>query len=353
MRLGENQLRGPVSFAEGKSSASPGTALVEAEFDGVASKGGLQVTVTDKLDIDEIRMRPSWSTSCPARRSAWRRSAKERGRSVGRITGMAGVQWSASNAQVAQLSGSSVTGVNRGESAVTAQRDHQPAGRDPRGRFDCRRVGRRPGLDRDGRGREPADRRRPGVFRGEVDLQPRRASHRLFPGVRYDPLTHSLVGVSPGVSAVTFAWGDKLATASVRVLPAGVVDGRIVVEPASGVLSPGQALDLRVYVLTGDGRRIDRTASCVLSSSSPQTVSIAGNLARPSGGARRRSPPNCPSPQRRARPTSPSTASQSRRSAWSRRGLPCRSAICATPRRRPQPPRRGIAVSSTGPGRFR
>ncbi len=32
---------------------------------------------------------------------------------------MAGVQWSASNAQVAQFSGSSVTGVNRGE-AVTA-----------------------------------------------------------------------------------------------------------------------------------------------------------------------------------------------------------------------------------------
>ncbi len=43
-----------------------------------------------------------------------------------------------------------------------------------------------------------------------------------LPGVvRYDPLTHSLVGVPPGVSAVTFAWGDKLATTSVRVLPAG------------------------------------------------------------------------------------------------------------------------------------
>lgn len=107
----------------------------------------------------------------------------------------------------------------------------------------------------------------------------RRVTSALPGVVRYDPLTHSLVGVSPGAAAVTFAWGDKLATTSVRVLPVGAVHGRIVVEPASGVLSPGQALDLRVYVLTGDGRRIDRTASCLLSSSAPQTVSIAGNLA--------------------------------------------------------------------------
>lgn len=283
MRLGENQLRGPVSFAEGKIiGIAPGTALVEAEFDGVASKGGLQVTVTDKLDIDEIRIAPELVNILPGETVGLEAIGYKSGRSVGRITGMAGVQWSASNAQVAQLSGSSITGVNRGESAVTAQvgaiTSRPAAIRVVDSIADALAVdqesiemvvgeSRRIGVDL-------------GVFRGELDFSRSARVTSALPGVvRYDPLTHSLVGVSPGVSAVTFAWGDKLATASVRVLPAGVVDGRIVVEPASGVLSPGQALDLRVYVLTGDGRRIDRTASCVLSSSAPQTVSIAGNLA--------------------------------------------------------------------------
>ena len=301
MRLGENQLRGPVSFAEGKIiGISPGTALVEAEFDGVASKGGLQVTVTDKLDIDEIRIAPEVVNILPGETVGLEAIGYKSGRSVGRITGMAGVQWSASNAQVAQLSGSSVR-VNCGEAAVTAHRARSPARPRSAWSFDCRRVGRH----QDSIEMVVGESRRigvdPSVFRGEVDFSRGRVTSALPGVVRYDPLTHSLVGVSPGVSAVTFAWGDKLATTSVRVLPAGAVDGRIVVEPASGVLSPGQALDLRVYVLTGDGRRIDRTASCVLSSSAPQTVSIVGNLAAPERRGGGEITAHCPSPQRRAR----------------------------------------------------
>jgi len=283
IRLGENQLRGPVSFAGGRIiGVEPGRALVEAEFDGVASKGGLQVTVTDKLDIDEIRIAPELVNILPGETVGLDVIGYKSGRSVGRITGIAGVQWSASNAQVAQLSGSSVRGLNRGESAVTAQfgaiTSRPAAIRVVDSLAEALTVdqesieivvgeSRRIGVDL-------------GVFRGEVDFSRSARVTSALPGVvRYDPLTHSLVGVSPGAAAVTFAWGDKLATTSVRVLPVGAVHGRIVVEPASGVLSPGQALDLRVYVLTGDGRRIDRTASCLLSSSAPQTVSIAGNLA--------------------------------------------------------------------------
>jgi hypothetical protein len=86
------------------------------------------------------------------------------------------------------------------------------------------------------------------------------------------------VGVAPGVSAVTFAWGDKLATTTVQVLPAGVMKGEVVVEPSTAVLSKGQAVEMRVFLLTDDGLRIDRTDSAVLKSSSP-SVSIRGNRA--------------------------------------------------------------------------
>ena len=50
---------------------------------------------------------------------------------------------------------------------------------------------------------------------------------------------------------MTFAWGGQVGNDLGPCLARQrTLDGRIVVEPSSGVLSPGQALALRVYVVT-------------------------------------------------------------------------------------------------------
>ena len=283
MSLGGGQLRGPVSFSEGTMiGVTPGSTVVEAEFDGVASKGGLQVTVSEGIDIDEIRVTPELVRILPGEAVVLEAIGYKEGKSIGRITDMAGLQWANTNEQVAQLSGSTVSGLALGESSVTASYNSiasSAARINVVDRIDDALV-----VDQDSIEMFVGESRRIGVdlgvFRGDTDFSRSAQVTSAMPGVvRYDPLTHSLIGVAPGTAGVTFAWGDKLATTMVRVLSAGVVDGRIVVEPSSGVLSPGQALELRVYVVTSDGRRIDRTASAVLTSSNPSAVSIQGNLA--------------------------------------------------------------------------
>ncbi len=283
MSLAGGQLRGPVSFSDAAMiGVAPGATEVEAEFDGVLSKGGLKVTVSDKLDIDEIRITPELVRIMPGEAAVLEAIGLKGGKSIGQITKMPGVHWTSSNPQSVQLSGSTVSGLALGQSEVTAQYDaitSAPAQVQVLESVDDALV-----VNQDAIEMIVGESRRIGpdlgVFRGDVDFSRSAQVTSALPGVvRYDPLTHSLIGVAPGSSGVTFAWGDKLATTMVRVLPAGVLDGRIVVEPSSGVLSPGQALELRVYVVTSDGRRIDRTTSAVLASSDPAAVSIQGNLA--------------------------------------------------------------------------
>ena len=283
MSLGGGQLRGPVSFADGTMiGVTPGSTVVEAEFDGVASKGGLQVTVSEGLDIDEIRITPELVNIMPGEAVVLEAIGYKAGKSIGRITDMAGLKWVSSNEQVTQLSGTTVSALALGASSVTAQYDaitSSPAQVNVVEQIDDALVvdqnsiemivgeSRRIGVDL-------------GVFRGDTDFSRSAQVTSALPGVvRYDPLTHSLVGVAPGSAGVTFAWGDKLATTLVQVLPAGTLDGRLVVEPSNGVLSPGQALEMRLYVVTSDGRRIDRTTSAVWTSSNPTSVLIQGNLA--------------------------------------------------------------------------
>jgi len=78
---------------------------------------------------------------------------------------------------------------------------------------------------------------------------------------------------------VTFSCGDQTYSLTAEVLPGEVVQGEIVVEPGEAVLSPGQGVPLRVYVLAKNGRRYDRTDSAVLKSSDPAAAMIAGDSA--------------------------------------------------------------------------
>ena len=118
------------------------------------------------------------------------------------------------------------------------------------------------------------------ISRGGVDLSRQCRVSASLPGVvRYRPETHSLLAVAPGVTPVAFASGDKVVDATVEVVPAKAAVGEVVCEPAGSVLAPGQAQEVRVYAISPDGRRTDRTDSAVLTSSDPGRVAVRGNLA--------------------------------------------------------------------------
>ena len=265
----------------------PGRTTISAEFEGVRSKDPLEAEVTATLDVDQIAVVPAKITLLPGETVAMDvvgyKGVGEDARSVGIITGLGSIVWRSSDPQVARVEGRYLTGVNLGQGAVTAQLDgvvSQPAPVDVvRSIADAMVIDRQSVRIRVGEGiRIGTDLL---VSRGDMDISRQCTVTPALPGVvRYVPEIHSLVGVAPGASAVAFTFGDKLANAMVEVLPAvGVIDGEVLVEPARGTLAPGQALDLRVLVVGPSGERIDRTASAVLSSSDPNTLTIQGNLA--------------------------------------------------------------------------
>jgi len=280
----------------------PGQTTVSAEFEGVKSDqvrgegpgargegpgAKLQVEVTAQLDVDRIAVVPAKMTLLPAETVPMDLVGYKQDRSVGIITGLGGVTFNSSDPQVARVDGRSVTALSLGQGSITAQLGQltsQPASVSvvssiadallPDPQLIRIRVGQavRIGTDLS-------------VSRGDLDVSRQCTVTPALPGVvRYVPEIDSLLGVAPGASAVAFTCGDKLANVMVEVLPApGPIDGEVVVEPSRALLAPGQALDLRVLVVSPSGRpggtRIDRTASAALSSSDPNTLMILGNRA--------------------------------------------------------------------------
>jgi len=260
----------------------PGQTNVHAAFDGVRSEQPLGTIVTAGLDVDRITLSPSPATILPGQTLTMDAIGHKNGRSVGIIGRMAQMTWQAGDEKVARASGAAVTGLAEGQTTVTAKLGSitsEPAQVIVAGsiaaplRIDPGRVQMRVGESL----RIGSDL---SALCGAVDLsRDCRVTSSLPAVVRYVPETHSLMAVSPGSSAVGFTWRDKLANTMVDVLPAGLVDGQVVIEPSSGTLAPGQAMDLRVYVIGRDGSRIDRTESAVLTSSDQAKISMRGNKA--------------------------------------------------------------------------
>ena len=117
------------------------------------------------------------------------------------------------------------------------------------------------------------------VLRGAVDVSRQAAVEPSSPAVRYEPQTHSLVGMAAGRCTVRFGYGDQTASAFVEVMAASYGEGQVSIEPASGVLSAGQAMPLRVFLTGPDGLRVDRTSAATLTSSAPEKVQISGDWA--------------------------------------------------------------------------
>jgi hypothetical protein len=289
-----------------------GTTAVTAEFEGVKSGevraegpgardqgpgAKLQVEVTAQLDVDRIAVVPAKMTLLPGETVPMDLVGYKENRSVGIITGLGSATFNSSNPQVARVDGRSVTALDLGRGTITAQLGQltsEPVplsvvssiadALEPNPQSIRIRVGEavRIGTDLS-------------VSRGGMDVSRQCTVTPAVPGVvQYVPQLDSLLGVAPGASAVAFACGDKLTNVMVEVLPAvGPIDGEVIIEPLRALLAPGQAVDLRVFVLGAmptqsvgmtpnvgmTPHRIDRTASAVLDSSDPKTLMIVGNRA--------------------------------------------------------------------------
>ncbi|MBN2477029.1 MAG: hypothetical protein JXB62_20650 [Pirellulales bacterium] len=271
-----------VSAASGRLIGNRvGRTSVTAEFEGVRCQQPMEVEVTAELDIDRIAVVPSPITILPGETVPLDVVGYKNGKSVGIITGLGNVSWQAGNPQVASVVGSSVSGVAVGQGSVKAQlkglvSEPAPVNVVP---SIADALGIDPDVLRIGVGQSAQIGTHVSVLRGAMDLSRHCTVTPALPGVvQYVPQTHSLVGVSPGTSAVAFAFGDKLVNLMVEVLPSGgPIDGQVMVEPAAGNLARGQSLEMRVYVITPAGHRIDRTDSAVFSSSDSGTVVIQGN----------------------------------------------------------------------------
>ena len=258
-----------------------GQTVVQGEFDGVSSQQGLAVTVTSQIEADEIRVLPSPATLLPGETLALDAVGFKAGRSIGSLSGLSALSFKGDGNAI-HVAGAAVSAVKLGTGTVTAQFGNltsqpvpvnvvatvaDPLTVDPKNVHmqvgESRRLGSEIQVFRGALGASSLCR----VVSGRPDV------------VRYDPETRNLIAMQPGLSPVSLAAGDKMVQAIVEVGAGGVIRGEVVVEPASGRLAPGQSLPLRVYVVTADGQRIDRTSSAALSSSDPAKVAAIGNAA--------------------------------------------------------------------------
>lgn len=282
----------PVAFDGGRiRGLRPGKTMVSAEFQGVRCEERLAVEVLGQVDVDEIRLSPALVVILPGETVAMDAIGYKDGKSVGILTGLPELVWRSSNPQVAALSGSAVTGFSPGAASVMASLGSGPSAvqsqpaevRVESSIADGLRI--EPESLRQGLRMRVGESVRIGtdlnVFRGPMDVSRLCTVTSSLPGiVRYEPESHSLVGVRSGASMVALAAGDKVANLLVEVLPSGQISGgQVVVEPAAGTLIPGAALPLRVFLVGPAGERIDRTSSAVLASTDPNRLRILGNLA--------------------------------------------------------------------------
>ena len=99
------------------------------------------------------------------------------------------------------------------------------------------------------------------VFRGDAGCQREATAVPGSPGVvRYDPATRTLYAEGVGEVPLGIAMGDKVARVMVAVKPRAI-QGKLVVEPASLILAPGQADRLNVSVETPGGDRVATMAA--------------------------------------------------------------------------------------------
>ncbi len=282
LRTAQPPQEAPLAASDGELvGLRAGQTTIEAEFEAVRSKQPLAVEVLGELDVDELRIEPAAITMLAGETIISDVVGYREGRNIGVISGLGAIEWQSNNPAVARADGSSITGLDLGTTTVTARLGEVTSTPAEVHVVDTLTdvLAVDPRVIRIRQGQSVRIGTELAVYRGHMDLSGQCDVRPALPDVvQYNPQTHSLLGKAPGASAVAFTFGGQLVNAMVEVLPAGgVIDGEVFLEPAAANLAVGQALDLRAYVITADGRRIDWTDEAVFTSSAPGIVEISDN----------------------------------------------------------------------------
>jgi len=261
-----------------------GTTQVSAEYDGVKSREPpLRAEVLGTVDIDKLVIEPAPLSIRPGENVGLRAIGYKNTKNIGDITGLGGIQWKSGNEQIARTNGPTVQGVSLGQTALTAARGTVSS--EPCDVLVTDSITDNLRLEPKtivlGEGQSVRIGSDVQVFRGDLDVSQQCYVVPELPGVvKWVPENRSLVGERAGTVPVGIGVGDKVFRTMIEVRPnAALVNGEVVIEPAKVLLAPGQADMLRVYVLTPEGDRVDRTASAVFRSSDENTVKVINGRA--------------------------------------------------------------------------
>ncbi len=251
----------------------PGSTSVTAEFQGMSSTVPLKVDVSADLEIDKIAIVPGSVPLRPGETYDLKVFGYKDGNSVGDITGLGNLTWKSSKSEVARVAGSSVIASGLGQTQVTVERKQlngksggegilvsQPADVTVSNTI-AEELSILPGRIEMtvGESQQIGDSIR--VMRGGLDVSQQATAVPESPGVvRFDPATRTLTAIAPGEVPVGITMGDKLARVLAVVRPREV-GGKLVVEPGSLILAPGQADRLTAYLETPSGEKVTTLAA--------------------------------------------------------------------------------------------
>jgi hypothetical protein len=260
----------------------PGKTRVNAEFQGIASKEPLDVEVLADVDIDRIAIEPGSAALRPGETYDLRAIGYKNGQSVGDITGLGNLAWKSSNPDVARTGGNSVVASNVGQAQITVERKGLTGTAQvtvSSSIADELRVV--PGVIEMYQGQRLQLGNDVQVMRGNLDVSQQANVVPESPGiVEFDPQTRTLAAKNMGQVTLGVALGDKITHALVRVGPPPVLAGKLVVEPGSLLLAPGQADRLSVNVQTTGGDKIDQTGAAIYRADDPSVAGIDEGIAR-------------------------------------------------------------------------
>jgi hypothetical protein len=260
-----------------------GKTKINAEFQGIVSKEPLEAEVLADVDIDKVAIEPGSAQLMPGETYELHAIGYKNGQSVGDITGLGNLTWKSSNSDVARIAGNSVIASNIGDSQITVERKgltSAPALVTVAKTF-AEELRVLPGVIEMPQGSSLQLGSDVQVLRGNLDVSQQANVTPESPGVvEFDPVSRTLRAKNMGQVTIGVTEGDKLARAVVRVGPPPILAGKLVVEPGSIILAPGQADRLSVYVETPSGERVDETGVALFKSGETSIAAVDDGIAR-------------------------------------------------------------------------
>ena len=270
----------------------PGTTNVAAEFRGLTSKVPLTVVVTPDVEIDEITVEPGLLPLRPGETYEPRIFGYKDGKPAGDITALGNFTLKSSDPGVARIDGNSVIAASLGQSEVAVERKgltskpeksaHVTVSNTIADDLRVEKLGNDGNFHETktlemflGEGQQLGNTIR--VMRGGLDVSRQATVVPESPGVvQFDPATRTLSTIGLGEVPLGVTMGDKITRVKVAVRPHAIEAGsKLVVEPGSLILAPGQADRVHASLEMPSGLRVATLAHLASADPSVADVDVA------------------------------------------------------------------------------